>query len=396
MKKTMAFLCTAVLLGSSMSMLAGCNNPPAAAEEKKIMNVSLNPEVEFVLDGENKVLSVNALNEEGNLIISADAFANVKGMEADVAAKLFVQVADETGFLIEGNVSAGDNEIEISLSGDTSKAKALFDEVKAEVEGYLSKENITATLNQAAAITEAQLKALVEECAPYVDAAKLQYAELVETLQKSREETAGMYSQELKNAYYEAKAFALEQAEMEVLKSKLSSMQKLAFDVLYTTYTGAVDVIESVRLNYLVNEDSIYQTALANFREKKVEFLNYKNYVASLPEEEVTEAQTVRLAQISTALDNMETALLNAGEQANAALDSAKAAVQTAYEQITAKLNEWSVKANDYVAEISAKQTETITAFTTEFETQYAEAKTKAESAWQDMQEKLENGYQED
>lgn len=393
MKKTMALLCTAVMLGTSVSVFAGCNKETAA--EKKVMNVSLNPEVEFVLDGDDKVLSVNALNEEGNLIISADAFANVKGMDAEVAAKLFVKVADDTGFLIEGNVSAGDNKIEISLSGDTKKAEALYQEIKAEVNAYLSQENITATLEQAAAITEAQLKALVEECAPYVDAAKMQYAELIEELQKSREETAELYSQELKKAYYEAKAFALECAEMEVLKSKLNAVQGVAFDVLYAAYTSAVDLIESTRMTFLVNENSIYQVALKNFREKKVEFLNYKNYLASLPEGEVTDAQKTRIEQISLALAEREEALLNAGVEANAALDSAKATVQSVYDQIYSKLNEYTVKAENYVTEISEKQTAAITKFTTEFETKYAESKSKAQAVWKDMETQLENGYQE-
>ena len=391
MKKTMAFLCTAVLLGSSMSMLAGCNNPPAAAEEKKIMNVSLNPEVEFVLDGENKVLSVNALNEEGNLIISADAFANVKGMEADVAAKLFVQVADETGFLIEGNVSAGDNEIEISLSGDTSKAKALFDEVKAEVEGYLSKENITATLNQAAAITEAQLKALVEECAPYVDAAKLQYAELVETLQKSREETAGMYSQELKNAYYEAKAFAMEQAELETLKSKVSSIFAAACDLAYQAYSTAVSIIEDTRMSLLVSESSLYQRGLAAFRQAKIEYLNYRNEVAEMEQTEVTEAISARLAEYETALEKAEASLLEIGESANAQLDELKADIQKKYDAVIEALEKASVKVSDHLDEVSTKQKEKQTQFFTAFEEDYAAAITAAKTNWDDMKSQLES-----
>ena len=48
----------------------------------------------------------------------------------------------------------------------------------------------------------------------------MEYEALVNEIVKSRKETREMYSQELKNAYYEAKAFALEQAKLETLKSK--------------------------------------------------------------------------------------------------------------------------------------------------------------------------------
>ena len=76
-----------------------------------------------------------------------------------------------------------------------------------------------------------------------------------------------MYSQQLKNAYYEAKAFALEQVELETLKGHLNTIQKLAFESLNGAYTLAVDLIETTRESMLVSENSPYQFALKSFRD---------------------------------------------------------------------------------------------------------------------------------
>ncbi len=390
--KKLAILCAAILAATGVSAFVSCGG--AEAKEQKVMNLSLNPEVEFVLDENDKVVSVNALNEEGNLIVSAEVFT---GKTAEEAAKLFVEVSKETGFLVSGKVKTGENELEISLSGDTKAAEALYNDVKAEVESYLTAENITATIEQAAAISEEQLEKLVAECAPYLDAAKIQtmeYKELVKTLAESRKETAEFYSQELKNAYYEAKAFAMEQAELQAVKAQegITGIAAIAFDTAYGLYTTAVDTIESTRMTMLVNEDSPYQVALKAFREAKADYLNYRNYVASLEETEITTAISEQLAGYETIVNNTETMLLQAGETANLALDGVKTQVKTAYDSVVLAIEEYSAKVSQYASQIATKQQEAQTAFFTSFETDYAAAITAAKNNWTSMKTELENG----
>ncbi len=394
--KKMAILCAALMLATSAVGFVGCNNTETEVKEKKVMNLSLNPEVEFVLDEENKVVSVNALNEEGNLIVGAEVFV---GKTAEEAATLFVEVSKETGFLITGKVNAGENELNISFSGDTDASKALYDDVKGKVEEYLSEEQITATIEQAAAITEEKLETLVAECAPYLEEAEikaLEYKELLEKLEESRKETAEFHSQELKNAYYEAKAFAMEQAELQAVKTQenITGMSAIAFDAAYSIYTGAVETLENLRMTTLVNEDSVYQLALKAFREAKADYLNYRNYVASLEEGEVTTEMTERLAQYDTFVEQTETALLQAGVDANAALDSAKATLKTAYESVVALIGEYSAKVSEHAATIATKQQEAQTTFFNDFESDYAAAITAAKNNWNAMKTELEQGEQ--
>ena len=394
MKRKIAIACSALMLAMSATALVGCKKEEDKAG--RVMNVSLNPEVEFVLDADDKVVSVNALNEEGNLVISAAAFENVEGKSAEEAAKLFVQVSKENGFLFEGSIQSGENKIEIAFSGED--AAALYNDVKSSVTAYLNESGVAATIEQAAAITEEHLRQLVEDCAPYFEAAEVQameYAQLVATIAESRKETAEMYSQELKNAYYEAKAFAMEKAELTELKSHLNALAQLGFDTAFIVYEKAVTTIEDLRDTMLVNEDSPYQLALQAFREAKTNYLNYRNYVATLEQNEWTTAVSERLAEYQSLVDTTEEALLSAGVNANDMLDTAKAQVKTAYDRVVDFLESASVKASAYLDEISTAQKAAQEEFFTNFETQYAEAKAAAEQHWAEMSAQLQSEAEE-
>ncbi len=387
MKKILTLILSTIIGALSLVSLVGCGNQ----DEKTVMNVSCNPSVEFVLDKDDKVVSVNALNEEGNLILTAQTFV---GKDAEEAAKLFVQVSKETGFIVAGSVKSGENEIEIAFSGDAKSATELYNSVKDCVDQYLSEENITATLKQAQAITEEQLEKLVAECEPYMKEAEikaLNQMELVEKLYESRKETVDLYSQELKNAYYEAKANILQQAEVEYLKSKVPALSQIALEISYTAYTAAVDAIENIRLTQLVNEDSAYQLALKAFREAKVNFLKYREQVAQMEQSEITPIIQATLDGYESAVNSAEQTLISVGQSANLMLDSAKEDVTDAYNKIIAKIEQASIKLNDHLDEIGEKQAQMKEQFFTDFETAYAQAITSAQTNWENMKTELEN-----
>lgn len=389
MKKTVATFCAVLTCATGVCMMGSCGDKTAEAE-KTVMNVSLNPSVEFVLNGKNKVVSVNALNEEGNLVVSAENFI---GKDMDVAVTLFVEVSKETGFLVSGNAQVANNAINVSFSGDAEQATELYNKVSAKVGEYLSKEKITATVQQAAAITEEKLEALVTECAPYIEAAKVQameYAELVEVLYESRKETAEMYSQELKNAYYEAKAFAMEKAELEVLKSQVTGLSQIALDVSYKAYEEAVNALETLRMETLVDAESEYQKALAAFREAKADYLAYRAEVAAMEQTQVTETVLAALVEYENVVNAKEEVLLSIGKMANDGIDTAKTQLGVLYDTVVKGIEDAAVKVGDFVGEISDKQKAAQEEFFTAFETNYAEAITAAKNEWANMKGSLE------
>ena len=389
MKKTVATFCAVLTCATGVCMMGSCGDKTAEAE-KTVMNVSLNPSVEFVLDGKNKVVSVIALNEEGNLVVSAENFI---GKDMDVSVTLFVEVSKETGFLVSGNAQVANNAINVSFSGDAEQATELYNKVSAKVGEYLSKEKITATVQQAAAITEEKLEALVTECAPYIEAAKVQameYAELVEVLYESRKETAEMYSQELKNAYYEAKAFAMEKAELEVLKSQVTGLSQIALDVSYKAYEEAVNALETLRMETLVDAESEYQKALAAFREAKADYLAYRAEVAAMEQTQVTETVLAALVEYENVVNAKEEVLLSIGKMANDGIDTAKTQLGVLYDTVVKGIEGAAVKVGDFVGEISDKQKAAQEEFFTAFETNYAEAITAAKNEWANMKGSLE------
>ena len=400
MKKLMTTLSMVLALGLGTGFLTSCGVTDSGNTEtnkqEKVMNLSLNPQVEFVLSEDDKVITVNALNEEGNLSISAEAFENIEGKTAEEAAKLFVQVSTDTGYLVQGSAAAGDNQISISFSGDQDVAEDLYEEVEGKMKEYLESVDVTVNIQMSEEIKMEHLKALLAVCEPNLDTSEMTYEQLVDALEQSRKETAEFYSQQLKNAYYEAKEFAMQMAELETLRGHLNTIQQLAFDVMTQAYEKAVELIEKTRMELLVDEDSLYQRALGYFRELKVTYLKTRNEFSIGDATITVEITEEELAKMKAQVEKAEEAFIQAAEDANKSLDTLKGKVTESYNMAIEKLNEYSVKADDYLVEISNKQKEKQTEFFTAFETNYKTYIEGAEKQWTDMETELEGeGAQE-
>ena len=90
MKKILSALCVMALCLCVVLPLAACNT---AEEQKQVMTVELNPSLEFILDGKNKVVSVNANNEDGNLILSAQTQdKQFVGSTSEQAMQLYISI----------------------------------------------------------------------------------------------------------------------------------------------------------------------------------------------------------------------------------------------------------------------------------------------------------------
>lgn len=385
MKKLISILVVLVLVVGALFALTACE---PKGKPTTVMNISLNPEVEFVLDGNGKVLTVNALNEDGNLIITATVF---EGKTAEEAAKLFVQVSHELGFLVSGNAQIENNDINIEISGDATDVQELYQEVKTSVQEYFTKENIVARIQAVETIAREELQELVVQAQPYIDKSKiklLSYMELVEALYASRKETHDMYSQELKNAYYHAKAAAMDTTKIQTLKEQMGDKFGIVLQKLFETYTSALDKIESARMEHLVSAESNYQTTLAEFRAKKVEFLQKRQELAQ--KTTLTDAEIAILNNLEKAVELIEDALEKAGELANATLDAMKVGVTKAYDVLVATIESAQVHIATHMDAIMKAQTEQVPVFAEKFETNYANAIAQAKTDWENMKLQLQ------
>ena len=377
-------LCLCVVLP-----LAACNT---AEEQKQVMTVELNPSLEFILDGKNKVVSVNANNEDGNLILSAQTQdKQFVGSTSEQAMQLYISICKETGFLVKGEVKSGENEIKISFSGD--QAQKDFDEMKKTVSEILSKENIQATVNKGLENLDEYINEQLEKCAPYIDQARLQalsYMEKVEELAKSREETAQMHSQAVKDAYYAAKENAFNQARFDAVKANNKKLQNAAFEAVDFAYTTATKAIETTRQRVFTDEDSAYQLALVAFQENKTAFLNYRNYVS----EHSVDADMTYYENITAAYEKAEKALAEAYTSGINGLDKFQANVNKAYESVIKYITDAGVDFDKAVDEAQEQINESLTKFETSFATNYQAAIDAATQGLNKMKENLQKGYQ--
>lgn len=361
-KKIAACGMSLALAAGTCALLAGCGGGDGEAAAR--MQVDINPSVEFILDADDKVLSVTALNDDGALIIAGEAFV---GKTAEDAVELMASISTDAGYLVKGDLSAGQDEITVSITGDAEAAQKLYEDVKAGVDAFLEKSGIDAAVERGEALKLDALRALVQEADPTLsdeEVAAMTEEQLLNALKISRIETAQLLTEELRAAYNTAKEYDFRFAERQATKSVIEGLGS-AYESFLNGYAAALDsyqkaiqAVEQARYDYLVDAGSDYQKILAEVREQKDKVLEQRKEAAELPEGAAKEAAKAALAAEEAILGTKEAALELAGDAANASFDLALSAMKTVEnaltelektfpEEITTALTENAQKAQD-------------------------------------------------
>lgn len=361
-KKIAACGMSLALAAGTCALLAGCGGGDGEAAAR--MQVDINPSVEFILDADDKVLSVTALNDDGALIIAGEAFV---GKTAEDAVELMASISTDAGYLVKGDLSAGQDGITISITGDAEAAQKLYEDVKAGVDAFLEKSGIDAAVERGEALKLDALRALVQEADPTLsdeEVAAMTEEQLLNALKISRIETAQLLTEELRAAYNTAKEYDFRFAERQATKSVIEGLGS-AYESFLNGYAAALDsyqkaiqAVEQARYDYLVDAGSDYQKILAEVREQKDKVLEQRKEAAELPEGAAKEAAKAALAAEEAILETKEAALELAGDAANASFDLALSAMKTVEnaltelektfpEEITTALTENAQKAQD-------------------------------------------------
>lgn len=361
-KKIAACGMSLALAAGTCALLAGCGGGDGEAAAR--MQVDINPSVEFILDADNKVLSVTALNDDGALIVAGEAFV---GKTAEDAVELMASISTDAGYLVKGELSAGQDGITISITGDEEAAQKLYEDVKAGVDAFLEKSGIDAAVERGEALKLDALRALVQEADPTLsdeEVAAMTEEQLLNALKISRIETAQLLTEELRAAYNTAKEYDFRFAERQATKSVIEGLGS-AYESFLNGYAAALDsyqkaiqAVEQARYDYLVDAGSDYQKILAEVREQKDKVLEQRKEAAELPEGAAKEAAKAALAAEEAILETKEAALKLAGDAANASFDLVLSAMKTVEnaltelektfpEEITTALTENAQKAQD-------------------------------------------------
>jgi hypothetical protein len=316
----------------------------ASPEEGTVtrMTVDINPSVEFMIDDQNKIVSATALNDDGGILIVGEAFV---GKTPEQAIEMTVSLAAETGYLVKGNVTADENTVKISVSGDSRYAKKLSEAVNGKAAAVMETLDIAGKVEKVEAMKIEGLRALALSTSLYTEEEinAMDEATLYKVLAAGRVETAMLLTEEMRRAYYSAKDYKISFAESEETAKVIAAMGGL-YTITHTAYKAALDAyslaitnLDEFRYDKLVSPDSEYQKSLAKLRDAKVELLKQRNYTATLEVGGEQYASATVTLQASEAAYNTA---LAAYEQLGAALNTSLESLIAILRQSEAQLRQ--------------------------------------------------------
>lgn len=295
----------------------------------KVMNVSLNPELEFVLDQNDKVLTVNALNEDGNNIISIaiDAEKTFEGLTADEAVNLFLELTKDNGYLITGS----NEEVSVKISGE---AEELMSKIKNAANNFFAEKGVNSVRIIDGTINKDAILAEVKKCAleySQQELAGMTESQLINLLKTSREETKNLLTQELKDAYYNMRLEKIKIAELEALYKYAEHIQgdtRAFFETAMKNLNDAVDALEEAYNNVFLNADSAYNEAKQVYIQAKEDLLAQR---LALGVDGFTEEELATLAGLEKTAADLEADLATVKTTAAGMLATAKTTLNTAF-----------------------------------------------------------------
>ena len=358
MKRIIGFILAIVMLASTASLLS-CGQDASAPEGTVTrLTVDINPSIEFMVDDQNKIISVTALNDDGGILIAGESFI---GKTPEEAVELTVRLAADTGYLVKGNVEADENTVKISVSGDTKYADALRKDIESKADQVMKSLDIAGKIEKVEALKTEALAALALETALVTEeeVAEMTDEELYKVISAGRIETALLLTEEMRQAYYTAKdhkiAFAEREETAKVIEAMggIYTLVHVGYKTALDAYSKAIIAIDEFRYNTLVSPESDYQKSLAELREAKTELLKQKTYTASLDinGEEYTSA-SITLQMSEETYNKALAAYEQLGATANKALEELVSALREAETYLISLEESFS---DDIKAELSAK-----------------------------------------
>ena len=328
MKKRIIGIIMMLAIALSVLLFTSCSNNEPKAGSVTRMTVDINPSVELMIDDQNKVVSVTALNDDGGILIVGEA---IVGKTPEEAVEMIVTLAADTGYLVRGSVEAEENTVKISVSGNTAYAEQLMKKVSEKADGVMKALDIKGKIEKAEALKIDALRKIALSTSIYTEDEinAMDEEKLNKVISEGRIETALLLSEEMRTAYYSAKNYKISFAEREETAKVIEGLGGI-YKMTHTAYKAALDVysaaiaeLDSFRYDMLVSQESEYQKSLAKLREAKVELLKQRSYTASLDingEEYASATVTLQLSEEN--YNKILTAYEKLGTDLNASVES--------------------------------------------------------------------------
>ena len=184
-------------------LLVACNSENKD-EANSYVNLEINPGVEFVVDGNGKVVAANGTNEDGKTLILNVSF---EGLDLESAINVVLTEAEESGYLLSATYNSELVTREIKVSIDSETVDGITDlnkKVSETVNKFIDENDLEATYTQLQAKGREHLEAIVKKYNPMLtdeEIKALSYKELLELVELATIEKAQMASVALEEYY---------------------------------------------------------------------------------------------------------------------------------------------------------------------------------------------------
>lgn len=142
MKKISVITAIFLIMALLCTVFVGCLNTGKAEESKTYVGIDINPSVNLVIGEDGKVESVEAANEDAQVMLYGEV---IVGKTAEEAFELIAQLAVDCGYLTEEN--SGVNVTVVAGNGSTEAEAKVADIVETSFKTEAGKADISVNIN---------------------------------------------------------------------------------------------------------------------------------------------------------------------------------------------------------------------------------------------------------
>ena len=133
-RAVMGFAAALVVLVGGLAVFRGMSNDAFA-----VVGLDVNPSIELAIDKNEKVISAEAINEEGELILDG---MNLKGSDVNIACNAIIG-----SMLTQGYLNDSSNSVLVSVrSGDAERGREIEKEISDNLNTYLGDSEVAAAI----------------------------------------------------------------------------------------------------------------------------------------------------------------------------------------------------------------------------------------------------------
>ena len=398
MKRILKFAipcCLVIVAAVAAIILLGCNkNPGLTKEEGAVVQVNVNPSISFVVSEDGTVISVYGENDEGKMLVSGEIFID---LPIDEAIEKIIEIENETGYLVSGNVEANENKISITIEASKDEVlNSINDKVNNKVNEVCEKLNIKENLEivKTKALDSLVNRALeLDPTLTKEEAEQKSAEELLKHISASHIEKISIPTEELEELYNNFKLHEIKLVEKEETKAVIDGLDsayqtlKNSYNDMYNALVEAQTLLNDTYVEWFIKEDSVYQEALKAYLDAKTKVIVLENEISKMEETDLMKPfKEMELAGYKQALTVCEQALeaaklaaTNIVDGLNQALDAALENMEEFYNTLPSEIKTEVTNAlTDLETKINAAKDKAFE----EFETKY---KSEIESAFNNL-----------